>query len=205
MNQSSKNKVSSSEQFLHQTDFKTFEEAIGHDLKTHKKHNKRTVEKLANAYGITNKNFIKELTEFALVKIAREYAGKSTDYYENYQKIVKLYKNQVNLSHRTSQSMLLQQYSTPAPVSYIASLYVKSKNKEADYFEPSAGNGLLTIALPMQNTIVNEIDDIRLQNLRKQNFEFVTNQDATNPFTEYYKKFDGVITNPPFGTLPDSV
>jgi len=111
----------------------------------------------------------------------------------------------MNLSHRTSQSMLLQQYSTPAPVAYLAGLYVRSQNRYAHYFEPSAGNGLLTIALPMQNTIVNEIDDIRLQNLRKQNFEFVSNQDATNPFTEYYKTFDGVITNPPFGTLMNAV
>jgi len=190
---------------FYKTDFKTFEEAIEYDLKNKFKHNKRTVERLANSYGITNKNFIKELTEFAIVKIARGYANEGTDRYDNYQKIVELYKNQVNLSHRTSQSMLMQQYSTPSPLSYIASLYVKGKNKNAHYFEPSAGNGLLTIALPMQNTIVNEIDDIRLQNLRKQNFEFVSNQDATNPFTQYYKKFDGVITNPPFGTLLEPV
>ncbi len=217
-----------------QTDFKTFEDAIEHDLKNKVKHNKRTVEKLANSYGITNKNFIKELTEFAIVRIAREYANESNDYYENYQKIVELYKNQVNLSHRTSQSMLMQQYSTPAPISYIASLYVTdadhslgavkrggrfTKNhfnikssynqdvfkEERQYFEPSAGNGLLTIALPMQNTIVNEVDDIRLKHLRKQEFKRVTNQDALQPFPEYYKTFDGVVTNPPFATLPEAI
>ena len=205
MKVSHRHTLSSNQTNSPKTDFNTFEDAIEHDVKNNKKHNKRTVEKLANSYEITNKNFIKELTEFAIVKIARKYAQESNDYYNNYQKIVKLYNNQVNLSHRTSQSMLMQQYSTPAPVSYIASLYVKNKNKEAHYFEPSAGNGLLTIALPMQNTMVNEIDDIRLQNLRKQDFEFVSNQDATNPFTEYYKKFDGVITNPPFGTLLNAI
>jgi len=229
MKQSQKHKVSSNEQYFHKTDFLSFEDAIENDLKQHKKHNKRTVEKLANTYGILNKNIIKELTEFVIVKIARAYAQNSSDYYAKYEKIVELYKNQVNLSHRTSQSMLLQQYSTPAPVAYIASLYVSGVNTslgsvkrggkftknhfsfkptyqpelkpEKHFFEPSAGNGLLTIALPMQNTIVNEIDDIRLRNLRKQDFEFVTNQDATDPFTDYYKKFDGVVTNPPFGTL----
>jgi hypothetical protein len=73
-----------------------------------------------------------------------------------------------------------------------------------DILNPLPRNGLLTIALPETNTIVNEIDDIRLQNLRKQNFEFVSNQDATIPFTEYFKTFDGVITNPPFGTLSEA-
>jgi len=180
--------------------FGSYLEEIEHDLLTHKKHNKKTIEKLASSYGIYNKNLVKETTELAIVNVARSLANQNKSDYNKFLDIVELYKNQVNLSHRTSQSMLLQQYSTPAPISYIASLYIKA-NKNANYFEPSAGNGLLTIALPMQNTIVNEIDDIRLANLRTQNFKRVTNQNALIPFTEYHKKFDGVLTNPPFGTL----
>ncbi len=187
------------------TTYSTFLEAITFDLINHKKHNKTTVEKLAAAFGIVNKNIIKETTELAIVNIARSLSNQNNKSdYEKYLDVVELYKNQVNLSHRTSQSMLMQQYSTAAPISYIASLYVKSKNKEAHYFEPSAGNGLLTIALPPQNTIVNEIDDVRLSNLKTQNFERVTNQNALIPFTDYYKKFDGITTNPPFGTLLDT-
>lgn len=187
-----------------QTKFNSYLKEIEHDLRTHKKHNKKSIEKLASSYGIFNKNLVKESTELAIVNIARSLAKQNKSDYENYLDIVKLYKNQVNLSHRTSQSMLLQQYSTPAPISYIASLFVKSKKTDAQYFEPSAGNGLLTIALPMQHTIVNEIDDIRLANLRTQNFKRVTNQNALIPFTDYYKKFNGVLTNPPFGTLLES-
>ena len=188
-----------------QTKFNSYLEEIEHDLRNHKKHNKTSIEKLASSYGITNKNLVKETTELAIVNIARTLANqKNKTDYKKYLDIVKLYKNQVNLSHRTSQSMLMQQYSTAAPISYVASLFVKSKNKEAQYFEPSAGNGLLTIALPKERTIVNEIDDIRLANLRTQNFQRVTNQNALLPFTDYYKKFDGITTNPPFGTLLDT-
>ena len=187
--------------------FVSFISEIEHDLGQHRKHNKRTVEKLASSYGIFNKNLIKEKTELAIVNIARSLANQKNKLpYDRYLDIVELYKNQVNLSHRTSKSMLLQQYSTPAPISYCASLYVSKNNTaslEKNYFEPSAGNGLLTIALPMKHTIVNEIDDVRLKHLRTQNFERVTNQNALIPFTEYRKKFDGVVTNPPFGTLLD--
>lgn len=220
-----------------ETEFDSYLQHIENDLRNHKKHNKRTVEKIAASYGITNKNIVKETTELAIVKIARSLANqKDKTEYERYLDIVELYNNQVNLSHRTSRSTMFQQYSTPAPISYIASLFVsksdalgsvkrggrftknhfnipKTTYKEEprklfnrkQYFEPSAGNGLLTIALPMQNTIVNEVDDIRLANLRMQDFEFVSNQDASMPFPEYYKKFDGVITNPPFSTLPEPV
>ncbi len=219
-----------------------FVKKIEADLSDKKKHNKISIEKIATGFAIYNKNLIKELTELAIVRTARNIAQQPIDNYNKFQQIVELYNNQANLSMRTSQSMLLQQYSTPAPISYIASLFVlastsinghksntafwnKFENKElyanksaieqlddlrakqssnAIYFEPSAGNGLLTIALPYENTYVNELDDVRLANLRSQPFARVTNQDATIPFTEYYKKFDGITTNPPFGTLMDA-
>ena len=190
-----------------ETEYNTYLQHIEADLRAKKKHNKKSIERLASTYGIINKNLIKETTELAIVKIARSLANqKDKSEYERYLDIVELYKNQVNLSHRTSQSMLMQQYSTAAPISYIASLYVsKDNDKTAHYFEPSAGNGLLTIALPMHNTIVNEVDDVRLRHLQMQEFEFVSNQDALMPFPDYYKKFDGVVTNPPFGTLDEAV
>ena len=121
--------------------------------------NKRSVEKLALEFGIEDKTRVKELIEFAIVQMARAYASQNQlTVYERYQKIVELYKNQVNLSHRTSQSILLQQYSTPAPISYLAgkfclkTLYTKIENKKIHFpqsyqynaYEPSAGTGLLT-------------------------------------------------------------
>jgi hypothetical protein len=170
------------------------------------KHNKRSVEKIALRCGISDPTRVKEYTELAIVRRARELAVAASPLWLRYGRIVRLYHAQVNLSYRTSQSVLLQQYSTPAPISFLASSFVKSgQPANATYFEPSAGNGLLTIALPEQQVTVNEVDDIRLENLRAQRFARVTHQDATEPFFGYEKKFDGVLTNPPFGTLPETV
>ncbi|MEI7726151.1 MAG: hypothetical protein WCK09_13670, partial [Bacteroidota bacterium] len=91
------------------------------------------------------------------------------------------------------------------PIAFLAGTYVTGNvefpPKDTLYFEPSAGNGLLTIAFQKQYTIVNEIDEIRLENLKTQGYLRVTNENAITPFVDYVKKFDGVITNPPFGSL----
>ena len=170
--------------------------------------NKRSVEKKAAAFGITDKTLVKELTELAIVKCAREIARRSLSTSQKYKKIVELYQRQVNLSHRTSQSILLQQYSTPAPIGYLAGLFcgldeLPFTNGYA--FEPSAGNGLLTIAAQPGRVFVNEIGAIRNYNLRVQKFAEVSQQDATLPFKGYWKRFQAVLTNPPFGRLSESV
>ncbi len=194
-----------------------FADKVEQDLIAKVPHNKRSIEKLAGTFGITDKTLVKELTELAIVRRARAIA-RSSDIVakpsetaftirEHFFNIVDLYYSQVNLSHRTSQSILLQQYSTPAPIAYLAGIFVLSSNKKrsAFAFEPSAGNGLLTIAAPPESFIVNEIDTVRRTNLETQGFKQVMAQDATLPFTGFAKKFDGVITNPPFGTLDREV
>lgn len=206
------------------------------DLKQSIRHNKTSIESLAKGFGITNKNLVKEFTELAIVLNARGIAqdDKLTTY-EKYLDIVALYQSQVNLSMRTSMSVLMQQYSTPAPISFLASSYViksqtlsgykafknivkASSDKIVGnahltnnyqetplYFEPSAGNGLLTIALPYSQTYVNELDDVRLSNLKEQPFAKVSSWDALNPPYAYDRKFDGVLSNPPFGTLSEPI
>jgi len=78
-------------------------QAILSKLKNGEKHNKRTIEKLAAEFTIYNKNLVKEMTELAVVLIAREISNNSRfTNYEKYQQIVELYYQQVNLSHRTS-------------------------------------------------------------------------------------------------------
>lgn len=72
------------------------------------------------------------------------------------------------------------------------------------YFEPSAGNGLLTVALDPKYVYVNELDDIRNANLETLDFAKVTEFDASKNYAiehNYYRFFDGIITNPPFGSL----
>ena len=192
-----------------------FVQVIESNLISQVKHNKVSLEKLAFTFGITDKTEVKELTELAIVNRARAIAHSGNDVYTNYFNIVDLYNHQVNLSHRTSQSILLQQYSTPAPIGYLAGVFCgvdKFDNAVNGYvgFEPSAGNGLLTIASKPENFIVNEIDKTRNTNLQTQGFKAVHKVDATEPFNKsisfkFYKTFDAVITNPPFGTLDKGI
>lgn len=167
-------------------------------------HNKRSIEKLAASFGIKNKTEVKELTELAIVNRARELAHSKGSIRDRFDKIVELYYSQVNISHRTSQSILLQQYSTPAPIGYLAGVFCeldKLKEKNGYGFEPSAGNGLLTIAGDPARIEVNEIDPVRNRNLQTQGFNKVTALDASKPFAGKQAVYQAVITNPPFGTL----
>ncbi|TRX70704.1 hypothetical protein [Carboxylicivirga sp. M1479] len=183
-------------------DKKGYISRIREDLLNGRKHSKTTIESIAKGFGITNKNLVKEYTELAIVLNAREIAHDHLlTTYEKYLDIVALYQSQVNLSMRTSMSVLMQQYSTPAPISFLASSYVRNANPDSLYLEPSAGNGLLTIALPYHQTYVNELDDVRLDNLKEQPFAKVSSWNAVKPPFAYDRKFDGVITNPPFGSL----
>jgi len=159
---------------------------------------KTSIEKIAATYGITDKTQVKEYTELAIVQMARNIALSQDSTEGKYERIVKLYESQVTLSHRTSQSVLLQQYSTPAPISFLAGIFVNA-NENISVFEPSAGNGLLTITAHPSRVVVNEIDVVRRSNLLDQGYKEVLQQDARLPFGRFEKKFDAVITNPPFG------
>ncbi len=188
-----------------------FSQVVESNLVSKVKHNKISLEKLALTFGISDKTEVKELTELAIVNRARKIAHSGNDVYTNYFDIVDLYNHQVNLSHRTSQSILLQQYSTPAPIGYLAGIFCginKFDLNENGYvgFEPSAGNGLLTIAAKPENFIVNEIDSLRNTNLKGQGYKAVHKVDATGQFSKsinksFHRIFNAVITNPPFGSL----
>jgi hypothetical protein len=174
------------------------------DLDSGTRHNKKSIEKLAASFGITDKTQVKEFTELAIVLKARILAHLNESIPDRYFRIVRLYKDQVTLSHRTSQSMLLQQYSTPAPIAFLAGIFVGA-DKSISIFEPSAGNGLLTITANPKNVVVNEIDPVRRSNLTDQGYKQVLHKDATQPFKGFEKKFDAVLTNPPFGILSKEV
>ncbi|GAF05335.1 N-6 DNA methylase family protein [Saccharicrinis fermentans] len=187
-------------------DKKGYISRVREDLLGARKHSKTTIESIAKSFGITNKNLVKEFTELAIILNAREVAHDSSlSTYEKYLDIVALYQSQVNLSMRTSMSVLMQQYSTPAPISFLASSYILNSSNESIYLEPSAGNGLLTIALPYRKTFVNELDDVRLENLKQQPFANISSWDALQPPKVYDENFDGIVTNPPFGSLSEPI
>lgn len=143
---------------------------------------------------------LQELAETAIVKRAKGIASsESTNDAVKFERIKTLYENQPSLNQRDSERVMKQQYSTPAPYAFLADMYVKGNGKVIESaLEPSAGNGMLTIGLPMDKVHVNDIDAQRLANLRRQGFKNVTSQDGTQPFAD--KDVDVVVTNPPFGS-----
>jgi hypothetical protein len=85
-------------------------------------------------------------------------------------------------------------------MAYLMGVYVGvNKNENLLIFEPTAGNGMLSIAGNPNDFVVNELDFNRYNNLLKDNYKLVLNQDATKPFNFDYK-FDGLLANPPFAT-----
>ncbi len=157
--------------------------------------------KLAEKHGLKDikDTDLQELAETAIVQYARTIASsEATDNAGKFIRIKNLYENQPSLNQRDSERVMKQQYSTPAPYAFLADMYVKAGIEVKSALEPSAGNGMLTIGLPMDKVHVNDIDAQRLANLRRQGFKNVTSQDGTQPFAD--KDVDVVVTNPPFGS-----
>ena len=144
--------------------------------------------------------------ELAVVMAARKIAQTDYTIRAKYEQIRDLYDNQPTIQPKDGESRFLQQFSTPAPLAFMAGEFVKvNDNYNSAYLEPTAGNGMLTIALPADRTCVNELDVIRYNNLTTQGFLHVSNQDATKYSVPNKMPtgglFHGVITNPPFADL----
>ncbi|HON92780.1 MAG TPA: hypothetical protein PKZ07_14530 [Sedimentisphaerales bacterium] len=90
-------------------------------------YNKTQVEKLAATYGISQQNLAKELTELAIIVLSRSIISSGGGIENVFYKLVELYQIQPNLSHRTSLSTILQQYSTPAPMAYLMGKFCEKK------------------------------------------------------------------------------
>lgn len=172
------------------------------ELRSGTRHNKTSLEKIAARYGITDQNVVKEHVELAIVEEARNAARTNFSHADAFLEITGIYKRQVNLSHRTSLSTMLQQYSTPAPIAYLMGTFCRI-DRPGQYLEPSAGNGMLTIAGMQGDFWVNEADHQRRANLRVQGFGNVTALDSSLPLPEeMLGQFDAVLANPPFGKIP---
>lgn len=149
---------------------------------------------------------IEEKIELAVVLAAREIIASSKKANRSvevtYKRLVDLYNRQPKLGTRTSKSMAEQAYSTPAPIAFIASRLAGVAEAKS-VLEPTAGNGMLLIeALPSKAT-VNEMADIRADNLKAQGFR-VSQEDASiGPLRHAGYPVDSVIMNPPFGAVMD--
>jgi len=112
-----------------------------------------------------------------------------------YDRLVDLYHRQPTLGTRTSSSIELQQYSTPAPLAYLAGKLAGIDPSKTVY-EPTAGRGALLMLSTPANVLSNELDPKRAADLLSQVYR-TTNHDATRYRPE--QQVDVVISNPPFG------
>jgi hypothetical protein len=173
--------------------------------------NRTSLENLAfKKYNIVSPKTTKEMVEastfFASDEIVKNGKKHNLDRYVIYQLLLGNYELQANLTARFSETVQYQQYSTPYPICYLMSEFVGLSNK-GEYFEPTAGNGGLTIGADRKNFVVNEIDKFRVKTLNLFDYKYTIMSDATDTslYKAFPKRFDGVIGNPPFGTMSEKL
>ena len=133
----------------------------------------------------------------AIVESGGELTGDRTG--DIYDRLVDLYRRQPTLGTRTSSSIELQQYSTPAPLAYLAGKLAGIDGNKTVY-EPTAGRGALLMLSSPANAIANELDPKRAADLVSQGYR-TTHHDATSYRPD--QQVDVVIANPPFGRRRD--
>lgn len=165
--------------------------------------------KSAKDFSIGTDTEIMQACELAVVLSARKIASNGNSVKQQYEELKDLYERQVTIRPQDTKSKVLQQYSTPCPLAYLLGRFVSKNDKfcNGKILEPSAGNGLLTIAFPPQQVCVNELDEIRVANLKNLGFSSVTNQNASSNLELAIfpdKAFRGIMTNPPFAKLNEN-
>jgi len=149
--------------------------------------------------GELSNRTIEECIEKSVVLVAAQVSRDSSDRLKTFDNLVELYESMPRLMSRTSDSVMLQQYSTPIPLGILAQ-QLAGIDAEKTVYEPTAGNGaLLTGANPSLVT-ANELDPNRASQLRQQGYG-TTQRDAAEYRPD--QKFDVVIANPPFGKTED--
>lgn len=158
-------------------------------------------------------NQITQAAEAAIALAARNTVRHNKDTRYNFDNLMELYDRQPTIQAKEGRNLYLQQYSTPAPLAYLAGEFVRNGKTDGHWFEPSAGNALLTTAFKDCGMfILNELDPDRCHNLellyKHGSSCVILNKDASDKdwFSKgivSYLKFDGVITNPPFGQLKE--
>ena len=145
-----------------------------------------------------------EIFELITVVKAREVVADNLgDEKATFDKLLKLYQAQPNLSGRTSTSIKNQAYSTPSPIAYMVG-QAAGVTKNTSVYEPTAGNGMLLIAANPENAVVNELNKDRAAALENQGFD-VTNKDASKSVGVFDRSVSSVVMNPPFGSIPEKV
>ena len=155
------------------------------------------MKRMAAERGLTTKA-MQESVEAHVVRLAHAItADKTLSPRQQFDKIKELYANQPRFTARTSTSMADQAYSTPVPLSYALNYAIDSFGHGS--YEPTAGNGALTIGDDLSQSHANEKNPARAAELTANGIGKVTQQDAT--IFSPGKRFPRVKTNPPFGGI----
>ncbi len=145
---------------------------------------------------------VQESVEAALVRHLRRNSGDLGR--AVYNLAIRMEEGQPPLNARTSDSMTLQQFSTPLSISVVAQR-ILGRTIGKSILEPTIGNGSLVSALNDANVVGFDLDRERIENVARDRKDAVlTEGDATQVvFQEKNngEKFDMVICNPPFGGL----
>ncbi|MBE9124719.1 MULTISPECIES: strawberry notch C-terminal domain-containing protein [unclassified Coleofasciculus] len=150
--------------------------------------------------GTANAKALEETIEESLVAAGRKLIQDAGDNpWKSFRDLVELYQRQPPLGTRSSSSVQRQAYSTPLPIAHLASV-MAGIDLQGTVYEPAAGNGALLMSANPERVSANEIDGVRAKALQEQGFK-VTTQDATTYKPD--QKYDFVIANPPFGSIPD--
>lgn len=144
-----------------------------------------------------------EELETAIAMRARELVAKNEGDRTTFDTLLRLYESQPNLNIRTSTSVANQAYSTPAPLAWLASR-LAGVAKSSVVHEPTGGTGMLLIAADPAKSIVNELNDLRIDALKAQGFKPTQKDAATQQLVPDGVTPTAVVTNPPFGSIKDS-
>lgn len=142
---------------------------------------------------------LEEAIEVAVVLRARELAAGTASDGATYQAMVELYQSQPLLAQRTSTSLLMQAYSTPAPLAFLASRLGKAGPNKTIY-EPTAGNGMLLMEASPSRIIANEMQGSRVEGLRRV-FGDRANITQGDAMDHQPGPYGLLMANPPFGKV----
>lgn len=152
---------------------------------------------------------LQEAVEAAAYRVFREQASEPSR--EAFRTAQDFYYGLPTARMRTAQSVYLQQYSTPLPFSVVAQRLLLGNDDPTlnrSLLEPTAGNAGLVNLMPAATRVAClELDRARVDELRRLGGLDVQLGDALKvDFREAFAApggFDYVITNPPFGQLPE--
>ncbi|CAG9169977.1 strawberry notch C-terminal domain-containing protein [Cupriavidus pinatubonensis] len=146
---------------------------------------------------------VQEAVEAALVRHLRRHVGQQLDR-SAYNLAIRLEEGQPTFGARTSDSVKLQQYSSPLPISVVVQRIV-GPTAGKSVLEPTIGNGSLVCGMPDAIITGCDLDKARLDNVRRDRRDArLHSGDASS--IDFRSLNDGVpydlvVCNPPFGGL----